>query len=73
MAHAKTQAPDRFQVWFWRLVQFVGLLIVCYETLIEQRERPWLDLTALSMIAGAQGILLMLKGARAMKGGADRE
>lgn len=61
MKRAVNSTQDRWQVWFWRLVQFVGVLIVLYEVVIEHRERPWIDLTALAMILGAQGVIMALR------------
>ncbi len=72
-ASKATQPQDRFQVWFWRLVQIVGLLVVCYEVVVEKRERPWIDLLAVAMILGAQGIVMLLRSVRSIQEEADHD
>jgi hypothetical protein len=68
-----TPPPDRWSLWFTRLMQLVGLGIVCYETIVVQRDRPWLLLVAVAMMIGAQGLRLLLRGARGIMEEAGHE
>jgi hypothetical protein len=64
-----TGPPDRpspsdpWGIWFSRLVQIAGLGIMVYETLVEKVDRPWLLLSAMSMLLGGIGLQALLRWA----------
>ena len=65
-----TDTGDRWTLWFTRLVQLVGLLIVITEqvaVLVFDRDpEPWLLLVAVAMMLGGLGLRMVLRGASAI-------
>ena len=64
---------DRWSIWFTRLVQLVGLLIVVAEQaavlLWDRKPEPWLLLVAVAMMLGGLGLRLILRGAGGLLNG----
>jgi hypothetical protein len=54
---------DRWTLWFFRIVQVVGLAIIIEQLIVGQgkEDRPWILLIGLAMLLGAFGIQLGLR------------
>ena len=67
---------DRWSIWFTRIVQLVGLLIVITEQvavlLLGRHPEPWLLLVAVAMMLGGLGLRLILRGATGLLGGGGK-
>lgn len=52
---------DPWSIWFSRVMQVVGLLLVIYEAVAKDRDRPYLLLVAMAMMLGGLGLQLVLR------------
>lgn len=52
---------DRWQLWFFRLVQATGWAGIIYEAVFKNADRPWLLLWFGAMILGARGLDLIAR------------
>jgi hypothetical protein len=58
---AKTEKkPDQWSVWFFRLVQLVGLGAFLFELVVTRLDRPYILLVGLAMMLGGSGLQLVL-------------
>lgn len=53
--------PDRWTVWFFRIVQVAGLALILFEALAKDKDRPYLLLVASAMMLGSVGMNMMLR------------
>lgn len=49
-------SSDPWQIWFSRIVQIGGLILIGYEARWEHNDRPWLLLVAVAMMTGGLGL-----------------
>lgn len=53
------QATDPWSIWFFRLVQLVGLGSFIYELAFSRLDRPYILLVGLAMMLGGAGLQLI--------------
>lgn len=60
---ARPESSDPWTVWFSRIVQIVGLVIVVEQLVVGQGspDRPWILMIAVAMMLGGIGLQLLLK------------